>query len=436
MLDIKKLLSTIGQVGQSQVLANSNTAGDRYKAMSMPDEVTTTAPNMGMQIQPRPQMPLPTLPDGQPTQDPVGLPPLTDEQRQGMQGQPIALPQVGRPVPPTDLQQAQQNYESAVAEPSHKQGALAQGLNFGLQGLQKFADSMRGVKNDEPVRWLGDIKKQLRVDKAAQTLAPLQAQDKYQKDAEYRDAQAGKLRADAENLRRDDNDKFIQSIRKRKYYDPKQISTVERNRLATLGYKPEDLGSWDDRDPKTVKWGDAVWQYDNGKKAWVESGIAKDPTMTPETYEVDETDADGKVIKDANGNPVTRKFITTSKGGAALKEYANSRKASLRLGQDRLNETVRSGKKREDLAQKQFDFAKTKWNDTQRMHSEAQTRADAAKAQADASKSQEDILKAQKAQLEADRYKTDLQNMQVNWKKGIGTGGFTEDDYNELVGNQ
>jgi len=132
---------------------------------------------MPTQIQRRPPEAVPTFEDWKAQQqkqkDITELPPLDGSQVGTMPFTPAE-----RPLPPSPLQQAQSEYQTEIQSPAHKQSALAQGAWWALQGINKIFNP----QDDTPVQWLGEAKRENRIIKAGQKLAPLQAQDKYNRD--------------------------------------------------------------------------------------------------------------------------------------------------------------------------------------------------------------------------------------------------------------
>ena len=180
---------------------------------------------------------------------------------------------------------------------------------------------------------------------------------------------------------------------------------------------------------KTVKWGDSIFAFNPTNGKYEDAGMGKDPTLKPTEYVVTETNDDGTPKMGVDGTPITKTFMTTSKGAANLQEMANFRKAQLRLGNANLEEKKRAGKVREELAQKQFDAAQSQWKQTFDLRKQAEERLQQARQVGDAAEVARLTISLQNAE-------NSLNNMRVNWKKGIGTGGFTAEDYAELTGEQ
>jgi len=139
------------------------------------------------------------------------------------------------------------------------------------------------------------------------------------------------------------------------------ISQIDKDRLASLGYAPEDIGSWDDRDgSKTVKWGDSIFSYNPSTGKYEDAGMGKDPTLKPTEYVVTETNDDGTPKMGVDGKPITKTFITTSKGAANLQEMANFRKATIRAAGERQEKGFAHDEKmtrlRADIAKSAAEF--------------------------------------------------------------------------------
>jgi len=77
------------------------------------------------------------------------------------------------PPPLSPYNKAKQDYNNAIASKPQKQGGMSQALWWALQGIQKFTDP----KNNDPVQWLGQAKRQTKINDAAQRLAPFQQQE-------------------------------------------------------------------------------------------------------------------------------------------------------------------------------------------------------------------------------------------------------------------
>lgn len=155
-------------------------------------------------------------------------------------------------------------------------------------------------------------------------------------------------------------------------------------------------------------------QFKNGKE---------EPVINPATgeQEVDLLNSPVETTSE-NGTKGFAKFsqILTSE---ATKNY---RDAILGLNREKFEETKRSNRVREGLAKEQFDFARQKWTETVRLRQQALTQ----KAEAEA---QGNIEDARKYELEAKKFEAMLKNWKVNWKAKIGTGGFKQEDYDELT---
>lgn len=74
------------------------------------------------------------------------------------------------------LATARGDFQTAVSGPAHKQNPWMQALYLGLQGVQRVADPTNPA-NAQPVKWLGEAKRDDRIRKAGERLAPLEAQN-------------------------------------------------------------------------------------------------------------------------------------------------------------------------------------------------------------------------------------------------------------------
>ena len=145
------------------------------------------------------------------------------------------------------------------------------------------------------------------------------------------------------------------------------------------------------------------------------------------------TGPDGQPEKDLLNTPVeyttesgAKVFMKGSQLGnvEATKAY---RDATLALGKDRLAETQRSNRVREGLAQKQFDETKA-WRQQQlTMRQQIEDRLVQAQQNGD-------TVTAERLANEKAKLDTYLQEREAFWKTNIGKGGFTKEDYDELVG--
>lgn len=262
----------------------------------------------------------------------------------------------GRPPIEDAYNEAQSRYINAVNKPVTKQPLWKDILAAGIQTLDNWAN-----RKSTPVKLWGTLQHDKEVDAAGRALAPLDALYKSEMDRKYKQKQMGVMDANIANQQRDDDDRFLSGIRKRKYFDPAKMSQVEKDRLASLGYAPEDIGSWDDRDgSKTVKWGDSIFAFNPTNGKYEDAGMGKDPTLKPTEYVVTETNDDGTPKMGVDGKPITKTFMTTSKGAANLQEMANFRKATIRAAAERQDKGFahdeRMTRLRADIAKSAAEF--------------------------------------------------------------------------------
>jgi len=183
----------------------------KQKKLAPLEEVVTTTPEMGMQIQQQEAIPVPSREDYQ------ALPPLPQRTMQGgmlPSGELSIDKQQGTPPPALSPLEVQTNaYNRAVQSKPHKQGALAQGAWWALQGINKIFNP----QDDTPVQWLGEAKRQNRIMKEGQKLAPLQAQDKFNRDREQQQTIIDINRIKPEIMQREAERKVAKDAQTAKY---------------------------------------------------------------------------------------------------------------------------------------------------------------------------------------------------------------------------
>lgn len=75
-----------------------------------------------------------------------------------------------------------------------------------------------------------------------------------------------------------------------KYFDPSTATELDKRELAGLNMKPEDVGKFDFRDPKTKIVNDVTFQWDANSQSFSESNLPKDGSKELVTYNVKDPD--------------------------------------------------------------------------------------------------------------------------------------------------
>ena len=171
----------------------------------------------------------------------------------------LQVPETDEPVqqtPPRALSplEVQTNvYNREVQSKPHKQGALAQAAWWAVQGLNKIFNP----QDDTPIQYLGEAKRQQRIMKEGQKLAPLQAQEQFSQQSAKVGmdvkktqseilAQQQKMKIDAFN-----NDPIVKMV-----FDAKEVSPEQS------AYLKSKYGV----DYATKYWGDWVEEEVEGKR--------------------------------------------------------------------------------------------------------------------------------------------------------------------------
>lgn len=133
------------------------------------------------------------------------------------------------------------------------------------------------------------------------------------------------------------------------FFDATKATDADKDQLAKFGETPESIGTYDYKDPKTIKAAGSVFQYDRNKRAWVDQDALKDPSQEPVAYSV--------------YNPATKQtqtFYTTSARAAGLVNHltgigmqvdaANARQQS--------QQEFQGGQQTQRLSQQRDEFIK------------------------------------------------------------------------------
>lgn len=173
----------------------------------------------------------------------------------------------------------------------------------------------------------------------------------------YADNELNKVRADdmrnyrteqLEQKEKDRVDKAVNEIKKRKYYDPKRVSEADRKALTAAGLTPEDLGSWDNRNPTKHVVNGETYLYDHNSKTFKPAeGVAKDPNK--QIVEVNLTDP-------VTGNVST--YEISADKAASLESMAIQRGLQYQLGRENLAESKRRTNINTDLRRQQLQTAR------------------------------------------------------------------------------
>lgn len=292
---------------------------------------------------------------------------------------------------------AQAEYDKIRDEGVKKRPAWQQAMWMALQ----FADQFVNKDQAQDPKWLGQAIYDKKLSAADAKLEPFrQEQARQQKQAE--EAQRGRLNeANIRNVElKPEFEKQKIELQRSKQKQKIQDDTIRFEReIAKIEKRAEIAGE------KWVK-------YIDEETGRVYKTFPNDPKRDPEPLNKPGTNeqmvAPSYQVYDytsENGTTVQVKGRDVVQGDIA--------KANLNLSRERADETKRTNRVREGLAQQQFTFARQKWIDTLRLRNEAIQKKDEAAAQ---------------------KYAGMLKNWSVAWKSKIGTGGFTEEDYLELIG--
>lgn len=233
---------------------------------------------------------------GQPEQpSKLEIPPLEmgdgPQRAQGEGGfQMPTAPDNGRTPPEMNAYElAKQNYLNAVGTPAHKQGKAAQ-IGFILsQVAQKIGDNLMGQRNDTPIEWLGNAKRDQRIAKAGQRYAPLEAQRQTDIKTSLQGAQYDKAQSEAYKARleavRAQNPELYSAMEKKGFVDG-----ADQKALMSAGYGY--IPTYDAR------------LFDKGFNDKGEE-VASPKTGTPNYQLTGLTDAKKATVYDANGNAMT-----------------------------------------------------------------------------------------------------------------------------------
>lgn len=124
-----------------------------------------------------------------------------------------------------------------------------------------------------------------------------------------------------------------------KYFDPAQASALDKKELAALNLKPEDVGTFDFRDPKTKTINGVTFQWDANNQAFTESGLPKDGSKEIVEYNV--TDPDGIPHKFSVTADRAAGFLTSIKAAGMSIDAAAARQTNQQNFQAGENEKSR-----------------------------------------------------------------------------------------------
>lgn len=224
------------------------------------------------------------------------------------------------------LEDATANYEKAVSEPAHKQGKAAQAANFALQFIQDVFDP-----GPHEYQWLGNMKKQNRVDQAARTLAPLQAQETYKEKIRQQKAQTQNTLDKPAQIREAAAAKVQAAIDA----DKRRMDLV--NRRADIASGEAKI----ETDDKGLRWLVHLKPDSSGKLR------DKEPLENPLTHEQDFDPGEQMVTDPLTGNPVKAKQILGPQAMIASADATREQQAAttnvsnqIKVDQENINNNI------------------------------------------------------------------------------------------------
>jgi len=176
-----------------------------------------------------------------------------------------------RPVAavPTAYDEARQNYETQLSSKANHQNPWLQGLFQGLQAISRtFDPAMQG--STAPLKWLGEAKRDYRIQQAGARLKPLEDLRKMDADRVKEYAQARKLQNDVDVDRANATTAVNREKRLANEVDMKEIGNqmywVKKDGSPPVPIKKDDGTPLTAKDPRsqqyirrTLKNGETVW---------------------------------------------------------------------------------------------------------------------------------------------------------------------------------
>lgn len=354
---------------------------------------TTTRPR----IAPMPENPAPKMPDGAgdpPPQMFTGVEP--PEQPANAGTSPMFESQ------PSVLEQKRAQLAEMMAKPAEKQNPWLQAAFMGLQALGNITSGQ-----NRPIEWLGNAKKQFQVDQVARDLAPLEAMEQTRIRNEAQEAQTADIRNRPEMLRRQMEQQTNMALLG-------QVGRSElenqrtRNRLEVLNRSAD------------IKAGEAEFYTRDDGTVWKRYKKADSSGQTRAEEQQFTEDGSPLVFRDQAVSPY-RDPVTGQTVFAKPRDIITAGQ-----GQQRIEETKRSNAVNEDLKRQNLSLARERFANLLEQQRLANAESAAARAANDANR---------QAQAAERQQKLDLQIKQIKsaWKSKIGTGDFTQADYDALV---
>jgi len=245
----------------------------------------------------------------------------------------------------TPLETARKKAEAVAAEPTKKQAAWKNVLWAALQG----ADMVFGGRKPSDLTWLGEEKKNRKVVEANRELAPLEAQEKRELEAQEKHAKVRKANADYQGVMLTNEGKVIgnataagkqayETLQKKQFITPDEAAAYQKQ--FGIPINPYDARTFDTR-------------YENGKpyavpKVGIPAAIKNDtlPDRQRE-YEVPVK------VGDAKG-------VTTSKDGLRLAADVEREQTRQRLARQQ-----QEAAKQEKVEARQYASEKERLDDVQ-----------------------------------------------------------------------
>lgn len=293
------------------------------------------------------------------------------------------------------LRQKEQQLAERTAAPAQKQSPAKQALFMALQAIGNIATG----QGNKPIEWLGNAKKNMEIGRLQGEVGPLREQVAFQQQTDLRNAQTADIQRRPEKERAALQAKFDLEARR------------QQGRIDLQRQKDESEGKkW----KQTSRNGLFFKQYADGRE---------EPLVNPTTGE-QERDLLEMPIETTSENG-TRGFTTFGKimTADATKAY---RDATLALDRDRFAETQKQNQINNQFRAQQMQTARSNFVELLNL------RKQALQLQAQAQTSR-DTNQAATAAKQAQDAETKIAALKALWLQRVGTGGFTQEEYNQLV---